>query len=164
MLLFSLIATALAEPEMIPLEAFQAATQSASGPVEVELTMRDGASFSLAAQKGKPVLLSFWASWCSPCRRELPALGKWAAAHPEVVVLAVNVDRDPADAEKFLSSVSFELPVAFDPDARNLGRYGVTSMPTMFLFDKKGTLSWRNVGYSEEKGFSLLEEALKGVK
>ena len=160
----ALVQIAAAEPEMIPLEAFQAATQTASGPADVELTMRDGGAFSLSAQKGKPVLLSFWASWCSPCRRELPALATYAKSHPELVVLAVNVDRDPADADKFLSSVSFDLPVAYDPDARNLGKYGVTSMPTMFLFDKKGALSWRHVGFSEEEGFSELDTALQGAK
>jgi hypothetical protein len=79
-------------------------------------------------------------------------------------VLAVNVDRSSAEAEGFLRKVSFDLPVAYDPDAKQLGQYGVISMPTMLLFDSKGALAWRHTGYGEEKGLSELDAAVGGVK
>ena len=75
-------------------------------------------------------------------------------------VVAVNVDRERPPAEKFLSRVRFDLPVAFDPDAVQLGRYGVISMPTMFLFDGSGNLAWQHTGYSKERGFTELDKAL----
>ena len=169
MLLLLTTALALAEPEMIPLDVFEAAAKSASVTGDFEIPLRGGGSFKLSDHKGKPVLLTFWASWCSPCRKELPALELWSKSHPDVVVLAVNVDRGAALAEKFLAAVHFDLPVAFDPDATHLGRYGVTSMPTMFLFHKGGQLVWRHSGYGEEKGFTeldsaLLDSALGGAK
>jgi thiol-disulfide isomerase/thioredoxin len=156
---------AQAAPEMIPLEVYEAARDAPAAPGETAtLPLRDGSSFSFAEHRGKPILLTFWASWCGPCRAELPALSTWAAAHPQVEVLAVNVDRQRPPAEKFLQAVKFDLPIAYDPDSQQLGRYGVTSMPTMFLFDRKGGLAWQHVGYSAEKGFTELDAALAGVQ
>ena len=160
-----LIPAALAAPEMIPVEAFQAATAPRADDIShLELPLSKGGTFKLADHAGQPVLLSFWASWCSPCRKELPALTDWAKAHPDVAIIAVNVDRTSGDAQKFMDAIHFELPVAYDPDAAHLGQYGVTSMPTMFLFDRKGALVWRHTGYSTEKGFTELDAAVGGLK
>lgn len=163
---FLLMKTAFAGPEMIPLEVFEAtkAAATARDAKGVSLPLRGGGTFELSEHAGSPVLLSFWASWCAPCRKELPALSRWAKQHPEVKVVAVGVDRDQASAERFIQSVAFDLPVAFDPDAANLGRFGVTSMPTMFLFDRQGALSWRHTGFSEDRGLTALDDALKDVR
>ncbi len=149
-------------PEMVPLDAFQAA----GNPVvkDFELPLMQGGTFKLSDQKGKTVVLSFWASWCGPCRKELPALSTFAATHPDVKFIAVNVDRERSAADKFLGAVSITLPVAFDPDAKALGSYGVTAMPTIFVIDKKGALAFSHTGYSEEKGFAELEAALGTAK
>lgn len=161
-----LLSAAWAAPEMIPLEVFRAATTTEvdSATTDVEIPLRDGGTFTLSEHRGRPVLLTFWASWCGPCRLELPALTEWSAAHPDVAVYAVSVDRDRKDAERFIQQVRFDLPVAFDPDSKHLGRYGVTSMPTMFLFDAEGELAWRHTGYSRERGFTELDAALGGAR
>jgi len=163
-LLFCL--AALAAPEMIPVEVFESAknTDLTEGTTDVEIPLRDGGQFRLSEHKGKPVILTFWASWCGPCRLELPALSTWAAEHPDVAVYAVSVDRSRQAAEQFIQRVRFDLPVAFDPDATHLGRYGVLSMPTMFLFGPDGQLAWRHTGYSKAKGFTELDAALAGLK
>jgi thiol-disulfide isomerase/thioredoxin len=154
-------AAAWAAPEMIPADVFDAAKNGArSTPGDVTIPMHDGTTFHLADAKGQWVIVAFWASWCGPCRHELPALATWSKANPDVRVVAVSVDRAQADADKFLSSVHFDLPVGYDPDAKQLGHYGVSSMPTMFLFDKTGKMSWSHTGYSEEHGFDELEAAL----
>lgn len=164
-MLLLLIDLALAAPEMIPEEAWAAVMNAApESAADFEIPLKDGGTFRMAEHKGEKVLLTFWASWCAPCRKELPALSTWAKSHPEVTVLAVNVDRTSGDAEGFLRKVSFDLPVAYDPEAKHLGQYGVMSMPTMLLFDKKGALAWRNTGYSEEKGLSELDAAVGGAK
>ena len=163
-LLCSLVA-AHAAPEMIPEDLFDALKNESGEPgADIVLAMHDGSTFHLSGERGHPVVVAFWASWCSPCRRELPALAKWAKANPDVHIVAVNVDRNRVDADRFLSSVRFDLPVGYDPDAKELGRHGVTSMPTMFLFDPSGALAWKHTGFNEERGFQELEEALHGDK
>ena len=156
---------AVAAPEMIPLDIFEAKSQVApqEGATAIEIPFRDGGALKLAEEAGHPVLLTFWASWCGPCRAELPALDKWSADHPDVNVVAVNVDRERAPAERFLAAVHFDLPVGFDPDAKQLGRYGVVSMPTMFLFDGNGGLAWQHTGYSTQRGFTELDAALEAL-
>jgi len=154
-----------AAPELIPDEAWAAARAAGpSGGPEVELELRAGERFRLSEHRGSPVVLAFWASWCGPCRKELPALSAWAKAHPGVQVVAVGVDRDRAAAERFLQQVPVDLPVAFDPDSKELGRYGIISMPTTFLFDRAGTFAWQHSGYSEAKGFSELDAAIAGLR
>jgi thiol-disulfide isomerase/thioredoxin len=162
--MFALFSFCFAAPEMIPEDTWAAIRGAEPATASLEIPLDKGGTFRMAEQKGKKVLLSFWASWCTPCRKELPALSTWAKAHPDVVILAVNVDRTRDQAQKFLDSVHFDLPVAFDPDAGHLGAYGVTSMPTMFLFDGRGELVWRHSGYGEAKGFSELDTALAGAK
>ena len=154
------LATAAAAPEMIPLESLEIVGRSAP---TFELEMLDGESFDLESHRGKPIVLSFWASWCGPCRYELPALQVFAAAHPEVDVFAVNVDRHPAAAQKFLRTVKVDLPIIWDPDSLALGQYDVLSMPTLFLLDKNLTVKWKKVGFSREKGLTELESELAAL-
>jgi len=165
-LTFLLTLPALAAPEMIPLDVFEAAQKPRIESIEthIEIPLRSGGTFRLADHRGRPVVMTFWASWCGPCRVELPDLATWSKAHPDVDVLAVSIDRTHAAAERFIRSVAFDLPVAFDPDAQHLGQYGVESMPTMFLFDQDGELAWRHVGYSREHGFEELDAALAGLR
>jgi len=122
-LLLLLSLPALAAPEMIPLADFQAVQQAGVDPAAARaaLPLREGGTFSLAAHQGQPVIMTFWASWCGPCQRELPALADWAKAHPEVAIVAINVDKERAPADRFLLRVHFDLPVAFDPDAQQRG-------------------------------------------
>jgi thiol-disulfide isomerase/thioredoxin len=118
----------------------------------------------LEAQRGQTVVLSFWASWCGPCRLELPALSDLQKERPDLKIFAVNVDRDPRLARKFLSQVNVELPIVWDPESVALGQYEVLSMPTLFLLDENLTLKFRKTGFSKENGLTELLEALDGMK
>jgi thiol-disulfide isomerase/thioredoxin len=163
MWLLSWIALAWAEPEMIPAELFEAAKRP-DAPTSIEFRMADGTTQLLSDHKGRKLVLSFWASWCGPCRKELPALAAWAKEHPKVDVIAVNVDRDRNLADRFLRAVPVDLPIAYDPDANALGGYDVTAMPTMFVFDSKGELVFRKVGFSEAKGLTEIQTAVEAAK
>lgn len=111
-----------------------------------------GGTVSLAALEGKVVLLNFWASWCGPCRKELPAL---VELHRELApsggfeVLAVNVDRDEASALRFLGGRLPPFPVVLDPDSEIVGQYDVMAMPTSVLIGAGGQILARHEGYSE---------------
>lgn len=152
-----LLPAALATPEMIPESAMELVGHPAP-PIEAKLA--DGSAFTLASKSGKKVVISFWASWCGPCRNELPALSTFAKEHPQFQYIALNVDRDRAAAEKFLSAVQVDVPIAYDPEAISMGAYGVMSMPTMFVVDEKGMLAWQKIGFNQERGLSELAATL----
>ncbi|MCA9566607.1 MAG: TlpA family protein disulfide reductase [Myxococcales bacterium] len=154
-------ALALAAPEMIPENDVDLVGRTAPS---FTAQSDDGAEFTLDSTRGKTVVLSFWASWCGPCRLELPALAALQKERDDIVIYAVNVDRTRQDAKKFLSSVSFDLPIVWDNRAEALGQYDVMSMPTMFLIDRNGTVKWRKTGFSRENGLKELEEQLGGLR
>jgi len=153
---------AQAAPELIPESAMELVLVGRTAP-DFQAQRADGSPFQLSDTRGRPVLLTFWASWCGPCRAELPDLSEYAKAHPDLQVFAVNVDRDRRRAEGFLRKVPFDLPIVWDNKAEAMGQYDVLSMPTMFLLDGNGTLKWKKVGYSREKGFSALDAALEAL-
>jgi thiol-disulfide isomerase/thioredoxin len=158
--LLTLASTALATPEMIPERDTDLLGRTAPA---FEAKTFDGASFNLEDLRGKTVVLSFWASWCTPCRQELPALSLLQKERDDVVIFAVNVDRQRPPAEKFLRQVQFDLPVVWDNESRAMGQYNVLSMPTMFVVDKAGTIKFRKTGYSRDKGLVELIAALDGL-
>jgi len=160
MLTAILCSAALAGPEMIPEKVVDLVGRTAP-PFTAQDD--DGAPFELDSTRGKPVVLSFWASWCGPCRKELPALAEYQKTHDDVVIYAVNVDRERAKAQQFLARVKFDLPIIWDNNAEALGQYDVLSMPTMFLLDAQGTVKWRKSGFSVEKGLTELEDQLAGL-
>ncbi len=160
-LLWMWASLALAAPEMIPLEDIEVVGRTAP---DMELKTFDGGDFSLAATRGRPVVLSFWASWCGPCRAELPALSELQKQRDDVVIYAVNVDRERNKAQAFLKRVKFELPIVWDNQSLAMGEWNVMSMPTMFLLDAQGTVKWKKVGYSSKNGLSELEAKLDAMK
>jgi thiol-disulfide isomerase/thioredoxin len=144
---------------MIPIEALDLLHKPAPG---FELKTLDGGSFKLQDHKGKTVVLSFWASWCGPCRKELPELAKLQKERSDVEIFAVNVDRDKALAQKFLAITPVELPIIWDQDSVALGQYEVLSMPTLFVLDKNQVVTFRKTGFSEERGLIELIAVLDG--
>jgi thiol-disulfide isomerase/thioredoxin len=150
-------ASALAAPEMIPLEKIDLVGRSAPA---FEAELLTGEKLKLEDLRGKPVVLSFWASWCGPCREELPALTALSHERTDVQFYAINVDRDPALAKRFLAQVSTDLPIVWDPDSKILGEYDVLSMPTTFLLDEHLTVKFRKTGYGRDHGLSELITAI----
>jgi protein-disulfide isomerase/peroxiredoxin/uncharacterized membrane protein len=111
----------------------------------------EGGVVDSSSLQGKVGLVNFWASWCGPCRKELPAL---VALHARLeargfAVIAVNVDRRPADARLFLKGKTLPFPVLLDPDSMVVGRFDVVSMPTSVLVDRDGVIVDRHAGFSD---------------
>lgn len=103
----------------------------------------------LGQYKGRVVLINFWATWCPPCRKEFPSLGRVRKLFKpsEFEVIAVNVGEDPDSVFSFTGIADF--PVVFDRDSKTMGAWSVRGLPTTFLVDRKGQLSYRATGGRE---------------
>jgi cytochrome c biogenesis protein CcmG, thiol:disulfide interchange protein DsbE len=126
-----------------------AAVETGSKAPEIGLSDQAGKSVTVADLKGKVVLVDFWASWCVPCREELPeleALHKKYAAQG-LVVVGVNADSERANMDKFLRRTKLSFRVVFDESRAVAGRYAPRKMPSSYLIDKKGLVRFVHGGY-----------------
>ena len=104
----------------------------------------DEGTFSLAAhlaEDGRPVVLNFWASWCTPCRNEMPALDEAAAANPDVLFLGVATSDTEAAARRFADEISVGYPLAIDTTGVVPNDYGAFGLPTTYAIAADGTIA-----------------------
>jgi cytochrome c biogenesis protein CcmG, thiol:disulfide interchange protein DsbE len=107
-----------------------------------------GGRLALAALRGHPIVVNFWASWCAPCRAEMPMLTRAAHAYAShgVVVLGLDVDDTPADARRFLAQYRVDYPAVIVPDDTLPRAYGVIGLPTTVFVDASGVIRARQTG------------------
>ena len=95
----------------------------------------------LSELRGRTVVVNFWATWCEPCREEMPALDRAAAADPTLVVLALDLDEDAAKIDAFLESYGIRrLEAVLDAGKKVATRYGVVGLPSTFFIGPDGTV------------------------
>ncbi|MDH4261241.1 MAG: TlpA family protein disulfide reductase [Gammaproteobacteria bacterium] len=125
------------------------AVDGAAPAPEFSLASRAGGQMSLSGLRGQVVMINFWASWCGPCRQEFPALDEMYRKYKPMgfAILGINVESEKADAERFLGMRPVSFPILFDPDNRVSNSYGVSSMPTTVLVDRKGQIRWLHRAY-----------------
>ncbi|HEY2901955.1 MAG TPA: TlpA disulfide reductase family protein [Polyangia bacterium] len=126
------------------------ATVGAPVPAFAVRTVDGKRTVDLAALKGKVVLLDIWASWCGPCREELPLLDEMAARLKSkgVVVVAVSIDEEQDAARAFLAARDkWTLTVAHDPKGKIPALMQPPKMPTSYLIDARGVLRYVNAGF-----------------
>ena len=128
-------------------------TQPTEPPVTLkyDFTVVDGngKSVKLSDYVGKPIVLNFWASWCGPCKNEMPEFQQvFAEMGEQVQFLMVNatVSDTMADAKSFINQYGYTFPVVFDTRGEALYTYGVDAFPTTFFLDKTGTVAGYAVG------------------
>lgn len=123
-----------------------ASTSSAPGFV---LPSRAGDSVSLDQLKGQVVMINFWASWCGPCRTEMPLLDQMYKRYRPLgfTLLGVNVEAETTDAEKWLAAVPVTFPVLFDRQNKVSKLYDVNAMPSTVFIDRKGHVRYLHRGY-----------------
>ena len=116
--------------------------------VPLQLPDMDGTVWSLAAQRGKPVLLNFWASWCEPCRSEMPSLEQLALRHKDrgLQVMAVNYREATAAVRRFIDATALKLPVLQDEDGRAAKAFGVRIFPSSVAINRLGQVRFVVVG------------------
>jgi thiol-disulfide isomerase/thioredoxin len=112
------------------------------------VTLVDGTQVALDDLRGRPLLLNFWATWCEPCKREMPLLQALAndAGDGVPVVLAVNYGEEQAHVADYVAGAGYTMPVVLDPDMKLARTYLVHGMPTSFFIDRDGVVRRVHVG------------------
>ena len=135
-------------------------------PLLFKLTKLEGGTVKLGDYRGKVVVLNFWATWCGPCRVEMPLLEKTMAAYksdPNVIFLAVSTDEDRPQVKPFLDSQKFKLPVVFADFLDE--HFAVSSIPTTMILDRQGNISFRQSGFNSREDFvGMLSEKIEAAK
>jgi thiol-disulfide isomerase/thioredoxin len=123
------------------IEADGAAGRIGAPAPDFEWTDLDGKTVRLSSYRGKVVVVNFWATWCAPCREEMPALQRVAASEPDVVVLEVDLMEPGDKARSFLDSLGLDrLQPVLDTDGATTRRFGVLSLPSTFFVDTSGVI------------------------
>jgi peroxiredoxin len=128
-----------------------AATLQTGAPAPAfQLNSNAGKPLALADFRGQIVLLNFWASWCGPCRQEMPILEQLNRQYhgKGVTLLGVNVEPDSAAAVAWLKATPVTFPILFDTESKVSSLYEVAGMPNTVIIDRKGLVRYIHRGYS----------------
>ena len=117
------------------------------------LELLAGKSFQLSDYKGKPVLINFFASWCLPCREEMPAIEKIVQEYQPkgVVFLGISTDDTEANAKDFVKKYGITFPVGVDKTTSIQKSYGLYGIPTTYFIDKQGIVNYFHSGAVTEE-------------
>ncbi len=112
-----------------------------------------GENIKLSELRGKVVLVNFWATWCTPCKKELPYFNRLYAKYKNVglKVLGVNLDKVRSKAVRMSSAMGLSFPVLLDPAGRVSGLYRIRSMPTTYVVAKDGTVRHIHWGFGPDE-------------
>lgn len=132
-----------------------------------QTAMLDGTKFDIAAEKGNVVFLNVWATWCGPCRYEIPELqamhGRFAGRGFKVVGVSVD-EGEPGPVQSFVTEQKVTYPIAHDPDGKIATLLQTSVLPTSVLVDRNGKIVWKKYGLVEAGDESLakaIEASLK---
>ena len=131
------------------LAAEATAAPAASPAPDSTLPARDGGTVQLSSLKGQVVMINFWATWCGPCRQEMPLLEQLQAKYEPLgfTLLGVNVETDSAAASAWLKGVPVSFPILFDTKNAVAEQFGVMGMPSSVFVDREGRVRHVHRGY-----------------
>ena len=113
------------------------------------LRSNSGKNIKLSEYRGQVVLLNFWASWCGPCRQEMPLLNGIQKRYSKLgfTVLGVNVEEDSDQARAMLREIPVDFPILFDTTNKASKLYNVSAMPSTIMIDRDGNMRYLHKGY-----------------
>ena len=131
---------------------------------DITLASRSGKNVRLAEMRGDVILLNFWASWCGPCRKEMPKLEALHQKYKDlgVRIVGINLDSEQGLAEPLLQSTEVSFTILYDPTGSAGEKFGVSAMPSTYIIDRDGRIRYHHKGYQAgyEKKY---EEQLKAL-
>ncbi|RMH20826.1 MAG: TlpA family protein disulfide reductase, partial [Gammaproteobacteria bacterium] len=131
-------------------------------------TLSGGSTLQLSDFRGRLVLLTFWATWCAPCREEMPDMQALWQRYKEqgFSLLAVNIEMDnQKQVKKFVNRYALTFPILLDPKATVRKRYEIEGLPTSYLIDRRGRFLGKIVGnqpWESEAAQQMIASLLKG--
>ncbi len=141
------------------------ATKQLNEPApDFTLKSLSGKNLKLSEYRGNVVLLNFWASWCAPCRLEMPLLNKLHNKYSAAgfTILGVNVEQETDKAKTYLADIPVDFPILFDSGNTVSKQYNVIAMPTTVLIDRDGNMRYLHQGYKpgDEKVYKKMVKKL----
>ncbi|MDH5443923.1 MAG: TlpA family protein disulfide reductase [Gammaproteobacteria bacterium] len=145
------------------ISSLQAAQLSGKAP-DFTLKSMSGKNLKLSEFRGQVVMINFWASWCAPCRQEMPLLEDLYKKYKPLgfTLLGVNVEEDSSKAATLLKSIKVSFPILYDNKNKVSKLYKVAAMPTTVIIDRDGRLRYLHKGYKPgyEKDYQKQVRAL----
>ncbi len=130
---------------------------------EFALADMDGVLHRLSDYRGQVVIVNFWATWCPPCREEMPSMQRaWEQIRDEdIVILAIDVGEDEDTIFTFTADYPVEFPLLLDLDSRVIQEWPVRGLPTTFIIDPQGRIAYRAIGTRDWEDPALLDSLRK---
>ena len=127
---------------------------------DFNLKGEDGNNYHLSDYRGKVVLINFWATWCPPCREEMPAMERlWQKVqNKNIVILAINVGEDADTIFEFTGQYPVSFPLPMDIDGKVLKSYPVRAFPTTYIINPEGMVTHRAIGSREWDSKWMIEK------
>lgn len=134
-------------------------------PPDFTLPTLDGSSIALSDLKGKVVLINFWATWCSPCREEMPSLERLYRhfKYEKFALLAVDIMEHPEKVKKFAREYNLSFPILLDRTGDISAKYAANALPTTYIIDKEGKTVGKAIGprkWDGDHAKDLIDELL----
>jgi len=146
---------------LFSLSASCKAPQVGDFPIDFIGKDSDGTEIKVSDFKGKVVIVSFWASWCEPCRKEFPVLSaiQKKATTEKLQVISINIDEDRKVFRKLVEAFGeTSMKLVSDASKKTYNKYGVKGIPHMVIINSEGVISSIHVGYGESQLSSLVDE------
>lgn len=131
---------------------------------DFELQALDGSTVKLSDLKGKRVFINFWASWCPPCRDEMPEIEEFSKENKDVIVLAINLrntERSDEIVQKYIQEGNYTFKVLLDKKGKVGNQYKVLTLPTSFFVNTDGVIQYKFIGPLTLKKMNDITEKLK---
>jgi len=159
------VTSTLNDPEFDRAKSILIADEAEVEKADFTLTDLSGKSWTLSSLRGKIVLVNFWATWCPPCRKEMPDLDALAHrfAKQGLVVLSLSDEDDHAKVAAYVSSHNINYPILLDPDGTTAKKFHVEGIPKTFIFDRTGKVAAQSIDMRTQGQFlAMLQQA--GIK